>query len=40
MIDKPREIALKVLYDIEKNGAYSNIALDEALKGEQQKSKK
>ncbi len=33
MIDKPREIALKVLYDIEKNGAYSNIALDEALKG-------
>ena len=32
MIDKTREIALKVLYDIDKNGAYSNIALDQALK--------
>ena len=32
MINKPREIALKVLYNIDKNGAYSNIALDEELK--------
>ena len=32
MIDKPREIALKTLYDIDKNGAYSNIALDEQIK--------
>lgn len=32
MIDKAREIALKVLYNIDKNGAYSNIALDEELK--------
>lgn len=32
MIDKAREIALKVLYEVNKNNAYSNIALDEALK--------
>ena len=32
MIDKAREIALKVLYEIDQNEAYSNIALDEALK--------
>lgn len=32
MIDKVREIALKVLYDIDKNEAYSNITLDKALK--------
>lgn len=32
MIDKAREIALKVLYEVDKNEAYSNIALDEALK--------
>ncbi len=32
MIDKVREIALKVLYEVDKNEAYSNIALDEALK--------
>lgn len=32
MVDKAREIALKVLYDIDKNDAYSNIALDEAFK--------
>ncbi len=32
MIDKKREIALKVLYEIEKTKAYSNIALDKALK--------
>lgn len=31
MIDKAREIALKVLYDIDKKEAYSNIILDEAL---------
>ena len=29
---RKREIALKVLYDVDKNGAYSNIALDEALR--------
>lgn len=32
MIDKVREVALKTLYNIEENGAYSNIALDEELK--------
>ena len=32
MIDKPREIALKTLYEMDKNGAYSNIALDEQIK--------
>lgn len=32
MIDKAREIALKVLYEVDKNEAYSNIALNEALK--------
>lgn len=32
MIDRVREIALKVLYDVNHNGAYANIALDEALK--------
>lgn len=32
MIDKVREIALKILYDIDKNDAYSNIALGKALK--------
>lgn len=37
MIDKTREIALKVLYDIDKNGAYSNIALNEELKKQKQK---
>lgn len=31
-MDKIREMALKVLYDIDKNEAYSNIALDEMLK--------
>lgn len=31
-MDRVREMALKVLYDVDKNGAYSNIALDEALK--------
>lgn len=32
MIDKIREIALKVLYEVDQNKAYSNIALEEALK--------
>ena len=32
MIDNTREIALKTLYKIEKDGAYSNIALDEEIK--------
>lgn len=32
MIDKAREIALKVLYEVNQNEAYTNIALDEALK--------
>lgn len=31
MIDKPREIALKTLYKIEKEKAYSNIALNEEI---------
>lgn len=31
-MDKVREIALKVLYEVDRNKAYSNIALDEALK--------
>ena len=32
MIDKAREVALKTLYKIDKEGAYSNIALDEMIK--------
>ena len=32
MIDKAREIALKILYKIDKEGAYSNLALDEIIK--------
>lgn len=40
MIDKPREIALKVLYEVDKNEAYSNIALDEALKQARKTSQK
>ena len=32
MIDKTREVALKTLYKIDKEQAYSNIALDEMLK--------
>ncbi len=31
MVDKVREVALKVLYNIEVNKAYSNIALDEEI---------
>ena len=31
MVDKTREIIIKVLYNIEKNGAYSNIALNQEL---------
>lgn len=32
MVDKARELALKTLYKIDKEGAYSNIALDEVLR--------
>ncbi len=32
MMDKAREIALKVLFEVDQKGAYSNIALNEALK--------
>lgn len=32
-LDLPRETALKVLYDINKSGAYSNIALNKYLEG-------
>ena len=32
MVDKIREIILKTLYEIDYNGAYSNIALDKQLK--------
>ena len=31
-MDKARNIALKILYNIDKNKAYSNIALDEEIK--------
>lgn len=31
-MNKAREVALKVLYEVNENGAYSNIALDEAIK--------
>ena len=31
-MDKARETALKILYEIDKNKAYSNIALDEEIK--------
>lgn len=37
MIDKVREIALKALYKIDKEGAYSNIALDEVLNNNREK---
>lgn len=36
-MDKVREIALKSLYKIEKNEAYSNIVLDEAIKNNKNK---
>ena len=39
-MDKVREIALKVLYDIEKKESYSNIALDDTLKQVRKKSEK
>ena len=39
MIDKVRQIALKVLYEIDNNDAYSNIALDETLKEIRKKNK-
>lgn len=32
MLDKAREVALKTLYKIDKEGAYSNIVLDEMIK--------
>ena len=32
MVDKPRQIALTILYKIDKENAYSNIALDEELR--------
>lgn len=37
MIDKTREIALKILYKINKEQAYSNIALDEEIKQNRKK---
>ena len=37
MIDKTREIALKILYKIEKEEAYSNIALNEEIKQNRKK---
>ena len=36
MVDKAREVALKTLYKIEKEDAFSNIALDELLKQNRQ----
>lgn len=39
-MDKAREVALKVLYDIEKNEAYTNISLDENLKQVRKKAQK
>ena len=36
-MDKVREMALKCLYKIEKNGAYSNIVLDETIKRNKEK---
>lgn len=37
MVDKAREVALKTLYKIEKEDAFSNIALDELLKQNRQR---
>lgn len=37
MIDKPREVALKILYKIDKEKAYSNIALNEEIKQNREK---
>lgn len=37
MVDRARETALKILYKIEKEGAYSNIALDEEIKNNRNK---
>lgn len=39
-MDKVREMALKVLYDVDKNGAYSNIALDETLRQARKRQEK
>ena len=40
MIDKTREIALKILYKIDKENAYSNIALNEEIKEKLKELKK
>ena len=37
MIDKTRELALKILYKIDKEQAYSNIVLNEEIKQNRQK---
>ena len=37
MVDKAREVALKTLYRINNEGAYSNIALDEEISKNAQK---
>ena len=37
MIDKVRELALKVLYKIDKEEAYSNIALNEIINANREK---
>lgn len=39
MIDKVRQMALKVLYEVDENGAYSNIALDEMLQHARRENK-
>ena len=39
MVDKVRELALKVLYKIDKEEAYSNIALNEILNANREKLK-
>ena len=32
-LNKPREVALKILYDVNQNGAYSNIVMNKFLEG-------
>ena len=39
MIDKVRQMALRVLYEVDENGAYSNIALDEMLQHARRENK-
>jgi len=36
-VDKVRETALKILYDINEKGAYSNISLNKYLNGQELK---